>query len=409
MAKLDSKVEQANFTHLVMDIAWFGFASAATMRFLPYFAIRLGASPLEVGLITSFPAVVLFLVNWLSGWWHRRYDNSLRAMLWPSIVHRLVFLLPAFTPVFPAQWRPLWIILAAMLPSVGQGVSSTIFVVMMRQAVREERLTLLMARRKLWMNVAIGAGTLLAGLLLEALAFPANYQVLFLVATGGSLVSLWHLTHIRVELRQPPPTVPLSKAVSQYISSPETRAVAYVTLTAYVSFYFIAGVIPVHLSALGASEGFIAIFGLVELLAAAISTVTAVHLVRYFGNRALVAVSVIATAIAAVILGLATSVGVTLFGAAFAGAAWTIADIAMFGYFAERTHTGNMSATIVYNEMMYLGIIVGPLLGNGMLQLGISSATVLLIGAGVRLLGGILVQLRNPAGGAHRELRTEQR
>jgi MFS family permease len=384
MAKLDSNIEQRNFSHLVGDIAWFGFASATT-RFLPYFALRMGATPLEVGLITSLPAVVLFVANWLSSWWHRRYENSLRAMLWPTILNRMVFLLPAFAPFFPVEWRPVWIILAVMLPALGSGVSSTVFIVMMREAVQKEQLTLLIARRKLWMSVAIGAGTLLAGLLLEAWAFPQNYQIVFLVALGASLVSLRHLLQIRVESRKPPPSV--------QIASPDTRSVIFVTLAAYVSFNFVVAAIPVHLKSLGANEGFIAIFGVVELLGAVASTVVAVRLVRLLGNRSMVAISVMATAIAAAILGLTANLWVTLIASALTGGAWTLADIALFGYFAERANTENMGATIIYNQMMYVGIFIGPLLGNGLLELGMSTVSVLLIGAGLRLIGGILVQL----------------
>jgi len=258
--------------------------------------------------------------------------------------------------------------------------------------VRKERLTLLMVRRKLWMSVAIGAGTLLAGLVLEVLPFPLNYQIVFLVGSGGSLISLRHLIQVRVESREPAPSVPLVKLVAQQVYSQDTRSVVYVTLTAFISFYFIVGVIPVHLESLGASEGFIAIFGVVELLAAVASTVATVRLVRFFGNRSLVAISVMATAVAAAILGLTGNVWVTLIAAAVTGAAWTIADIAMFGYFAERTNTENVGATMFYNEMMYIGIFIGPLLGNSLLEFGMSTASVLLIGAGLRLTGGLLIR-----------------
>ncbi len=53
----------------------------------------------------------------------------------------------------------------------------------------------------------------------------------------------------------------------------------------------------------------------------------------------------------------------------------------MFGYFAERTSTENLAATMVYNEVMYVGMFIGPLLGNSLLQLGMSTSTVLLLGA----------------------------
>lgn len=393
MVKLDPVVEDQNCSHLVWDIAWFGFASAATGRFLPYFALRLGATPLEVGLITALPAVMLFIVTWFTSGWLRRYDNSRHAMLWPTTMHRMAFLLPIFAPFFAAEWRPLWIIFAVMLPAVGQGIGSTVFIVMMREAVTEARLTPLVTRRKLWMSAAIGAGTLLSGLLLEAGGFPLNYQIVFLVGFSASLISFTHLIRVKVVSKAPPAPVPLVKLVRQQLHSANTRSMAYVILTSYLVYYFVVGVIPVHLKALGASEGFIAIFGVVELLAAAASTVLAVRLVQRFGNRSLVALSVLVTAGAAVILGLATDVRVTLVSAALTGAAWTVGDIAMFGYFAEHADTQNVGATMIYNEVMYVGTFLGPLLGNGLLQLGLNTVAVLWLGAGLRLGGSLLVQL----------------
>ena len=396
MFELDSRTEQQNFGRLIQDIGWFGFASAATLRFLPYFALRMGATPLEVGLITALPAVMLFIVNWLSGWWHHRYTNSVRAMILPTVVHRMVFLLPFFTVFLPEESRPFWIILSVVLPSIGQGISSTVFIIIMREAVSQAQITHLMARRKLWMSVAIAAGTLLSGVLLQVLPFPLNYQVVFLVGFGGSLISFYHLTKIKVTEREPPPAIPFVRLVREQVGSTNTRSVVYVTLTTFAAFYFIVGVIPVHLEALGATEGFIAIFGVVELIAAVASSFVTVRLVQVFGNRGLVAVSVMATSVAAVVLAIAGDVWLTLIAAAFTGAAWTIADIAMFGYFTERTRTENMGATMVYNEMMYVGMFVGPLLGNSLLQLGMSTVSVLMLGAGLRVLAGLLVQWRNP-------------
>ncbi|MBK8021922.1 MAG: hypothetical protein IPK19_10990 [Chloroflexi bacterium] len=51
---------------------------------------------------------------------------------------------------------------------------------------------------------------------------------------------------------------------------------------------------------------------------------------------------------------------------------------------------------MVYNEMMYVGIFIGPLLGNTLLELGVSTVSVLLIGAGLRVMAGILIQTGSP-------------
>ena len=120
------------------------------------------------------------------------------------------------------------------------------------------------------------------------------------------------------------------------------------------------------------------------------------RLVRLLGNRRLAAAAVMVTALAGVVLGLTPNLWIALTAAAFTGAGWTLADIAIFGFFADHTDTQNTAATMLYNAMMYVGISIGPVLGNSLLQFGMSTASVLLIGAALRVIGGILVQTGYP-------------
>ena len=52
-ASLESSVEQSNFHHLVQNTVWFGLATPATARFLSVYAIHVGATPFQLGLIAS--------------------------------------------------------------------------------------------------------------------------------------------------------------------------------------------------------------------------------------------------------------------------------------------------------------------------------------------------------------------
>ena len=53
------RTTNANFHHLVMDVAWFGLALAASSRFAQFYAIRLGATPIELGWLAALPSLVL--------------------------------------------------------------------------------------------------------------------------------------------------------------------------------------------------------------------------------------------------------------------------------------------------------------------------------------------------------------
>src|SRR4051812_11465638 len=191
-------IEQANYQHLVMDVVWFGLALAATSRFLSVYAIRLGANDLQIGLLASIPALLLAFSSSLGAWWRSHHESSVKALFWPGIFFRMIFLLPFFAPFFPREWQPVWLIASASLPALVQGIAAVNFVVMIRESVNDRLITPLMSRRSLTVNVCVGVAALLFGVWLEKAPFPLNYQVMFLVAFALALGSQWHLCGIKV-------------------------------------------------------------------------------------------------------------------------------------------------------------------------------------------------------------------
>ena len=135
-------LEQTNFHHLVLDIAWFGLALPATSRFLQVYAIHLGAGATELGWMTMLPAIILlFSASMGSRWMMRHNNNAMRAVFWPALMFRLQFLLPALTPFMPTSFQPMWLILSLALPAMAQGVGGVVFLVMMREAISERQVT----------------------------------------------------------------------------------------------------------------------------------------------------------------------------------------------------------------------------------------------------------------------------
>jgi MFS family permease len=188
-ARLESSIEQTNFHHLVQNTVWFGLATPATARFLSVYAIHIGATPFQLGLIAALPGFAAVIAASLAQWWMRRHRTSIDAVRWPSVGLRSVFLLLVFTPLLPTHLQPIWIIVAVILPALAEGVSSVAFMVTMREAVSEKLLTPLLSRRQLAMNLTLALGTLAFGFWLEHAPFPFNYQAMFLAGFGFAMVS----------------------------------------------------------------------------------------------------------------------------------------------------------------------------------------------------------------------------
>ena len=182
--------EKANFRHLVGDITWFGLALAATSRFLSVYAIRLGATPIELGLISSLPSLIVLITASLGAWWGRRYRDPVRSLFWPGLGMRFVFLLPALAPFLPIQWQPIWLILAISIPALPQGIAAVTFFVVMRSAIQPEQMTRLLSHRQLGMNLTVAVGAIVFGFWLKTAPFPLNYQVMFLAAFATASVSV---------------------------------------------------------------------------------------------------------------------------------------------------------------------------------------------------------------------------
>jgi len=394
-------IERANYQHYVRDIAWFGLALAATSRFLSVYAIRLGATDLEIGLLASIPALFLAFSSSLGAWWRSHNESSVKAIYWPGLVFRLIFLLPVFAPFFPSPWQPIWLLLAVSVPALAQGMAAVNFVVMIRESVSDRLITPLMSRRSLVLNVCIAIGALIFGAWLEKAPFPLNYQVMFLIAFGLALGSQWQLVGIRVIYpisaahTQPAEPVQESKPASNPWRTRGFQQVAIVAAILHIAFFSVQQVIPIHLvNNLGATEGFMALYGLAELGAGAVVGLLTTRIVGRIGNRNMIGLAMIGTAFSAMIIALSPTVYVALIGAALSGASWTAAAaVGLFGFFTENTPAEEMQRySIAYHQAIGLALFVGPLIGSGLANAGMNLVVVLLLGAGIRVIGGALVE-----------------
>ncbi len=380
-----------------MDIAWFGLAAAATSRFLSVYAIRLGATPADLGWISSLPALILLGSASLSAWWRRRYGNPVRALFWPGLGMRFLFLLPALAPFLPVQIQPLWLILSVTLPALPQGIANVAFTVVLRESVQPNQMTRLLSRRQLALNVAVAIGALAFGFWLEKAPFPLNYQVMFVLAFVFALASLWHCTRLQVD--EPAEQPVLTNAVPKQTVSPwRSRGflrVGFVAGVIHFAFFVIIPVTPLYLvNQLGANEGYMALFGMVELMSGALASMIAPRVQQKIGTRAMIALAMVGTAISALIIALSPNLYVTLLSAVFSGGCWTAAaGVGLFTFFVDNTPAEEMTTySIAYNQVLGLAVFLGPMLGSQLASAGVNLILVIGLGAVLRLIAGPLIE-----------------
>ena len=392
----DRSPEQSNFTYLVIDIAWFGLALAATSRFLSLYAIRLGADSIHLALIASLPGIALLFSTSISGWWRRRFPDSIRAIYLPSIGFRMVFLLPALTPFFPSEWQPIWLVLSVALPAIPQGIAGTIFLVLMRESVSEGRMNSLLSRRMIVLNICVAMGTLFFWLLLENLPFPLNYQLMFVIAFCFTMMSLWYVARLRVIFPMPAPETHVKPRA--LFKSGKIMGIMFATLITHIAFFSVIAITPVHLiENLGADETYMMLFGLLELTAGAAISLFTDRLIRRFGAVEVVAGAMVGTALAAVFFATAPNLPIALIGAFVSGAAWTATAIGLMAMlFNNVPREQSQAASMMYQQVAAIGIFVGPLIGNVVESMLTILPAVLIFGAVLRLLSAVLTHMSAP-------------
>lgn len=173
------------------------------------------------------------------------------------------------------------------------------------------------------------------------------------------------------------------------------QRVAFVTAVIHIAFFTLVPVTPLYLvNRFNADEGFMAIFAMVELAAGAGAAMLAPHVAKRIGTRAMIAAAMLGTAVAALIIGFAPNLYLTLFAAAFSGGCWTAAaGVGLFSFFMDSTPEGEVGAySTAYNQVIGLSVFIGPMIGSTLANSGVDLALVIGFGAALRLIAGPMIE-----------------
>jgi len=401
---------RSNFLHFYLDIAWFGVLSGSAVNFLNIYAARVGASGFQIGLIGAMSAIVSLFLAIPAGHWLQKQHTG-KAIFWTSVVYRLGFVLFVFLPwLFDAQgqiWAIIIITFLMAIPLTPLGVG---FNVLFAEAVPNEYRAHVAGIRNIMLAITFMVTSLISGYLLNNIAFPVGYQIVFAIGAVGAAMSSLHLYFVKpVEISardggtiQPPPmrdsvedTLPsprLHSALRLDIWKTPFKRVLLGLLGFHLTQYIAIPIFPLYfVNELHLNDNHIGIGTALFYLTVLISSTRLRNFVHRAGNKNVTSWGVIGLAFYPFLLSMSSAVwhfyGISLLG----GFVFALINGAYANYMLEHIPANDRPShlawyNVILNAAVLFGSLGGPIIAD---QLGLSNSLILF--AILRLLAGLAI------------------
>ena len=264
-----------NSWYLCLEIFWAAvYGSAQT--FAGAYAIRLGATNSEVSLLTSIPPLTAALILLPAGQFLKSRDRRKNWLLSSLFVIRagtLLFVLLPWLNLGSVSPGALFVVIFALL-TIPTHFFNLGFIPFLAQVVPEPHRADTFAARNMLAGAMTSVCNFLFGIWLGWVAFPGNYQAMFLFGFGISMLSLYYLSKVNIdEARRIPPSqaasparTPLPKQWSILFSAPwKVSGFRRIFINTLLHSIGLWAATPLYLlyfvRTLGASEAWLGLFG----------------------------------------------------------------------------------------------------------------------------------------------------
>jgi len=413
-----------NLRHLYLDIFWFGILAGTTLAFLAVFAARIGASSIQIGLLSAGPAVVSLLFTLPAGRWLEG-KPLIRSTYLSAFVQRSGYLVLVAIPwLFVQPQLQIWVIIGlTLVMSLSGTLVAIAFNALYAEVVPVEWRGKVVGWRNALVAISVTLTTLLSGYLLDQISFPLNYQIVFLIGACGALLSSYHLSRIRhpdESVRQPvsPATVlPASitrahwwdwlvqigrkKVVERTRRKPLLRMDLIsspfgLLMAGYLAFYtfqyFSVPIFPlVYVNVLHLTDGEISLGTAMFHGTMMIGSLFLNRLSVLLGHRKLMLLGVFLFAQFPLLLGLATGAVLYYVACVLGGFIFAFLNGGLINRLMERVPATDRPAHMaLHNLALNMGILAGSLLGP-LFGEWMGLREVLYLSAGLRLVAAMLL------------------
>ena len=396
-------IQERNKRYVHFDGIGVGIANAAA-PFLPVFLTRLGATPVQVGLLTSMPGITgLILALWVGRFLQRQRN----IVTWFSLSRLVViscYALTGLAPFFVPDNLIIPVVLiiwaAATLPQTMVSVS---FSVVMNAVSGPEGRYDLMSRRWSILGITTAITVAIVGQVLDRIGFHLNYQIVFLGLSLGGLIIYYFSSRIQIADIEPlhqnsRGSIKSSLRADFHLIRNEPNFVS-ITLKQFVYLFGITLGTPLFplyfVRQINASDAWIGLLYTAQ---------TAVLVIGYFywarqshrkGSRYVLLISTLCVALYPGLVALTNNQTLIFIFSTVTGIFQAGIDLVFFDELMK-TIPPRYSPTFVSlaQSIQYLSSILAPLVGTFLAQhVGLSNA--LLFSTGIRLVGFILFAMQD--------------
>lgn len=388
-------VRANNALYLSIEIFWAAFLSAAAAFNAP-FALRLGATNGDIGLLSSIPALLAILVTLPAGQFITRQRKRMPWLLGSLLLSRIGYLLVIFIPWLPLGNRGaalVWLLIVFTIPAHFFNVA---WGPMLADVVPETDRARVFALRNIILAAVVTVGVFLAGRWLQSMPFPLNYQILYAVGFAGALVSTYVLTRLRVpESAVPEPALqsPGLRAMlagwrDAFRTEPDFTRITLNTLMHGMGLWMIGPVyVLYYIRTLGAEEGWIGLNSTLANLTPIIGYYLWQRGVIRWGENKILPRAIVLLGIYPILVGFVPNLSVILIFTAIYGFLAPAVNLSHYPMLLKICPNDRRPVFLaLYTTIMNIGAFIMPLIGVWLAEL-VGPAPVLVAG-GVMCIAG---------------------
>lgn len=392
--------DQHNFRRLYWDIGWYGITAGSVLTYLGIYAARLGATGLEIGLLTAGPAVINLLFSLPFG----RYLQGrpiVRATFLSSVWQRLGFLALVPLPFLFNYRGQVWAtVLITLLMAIPGTLLAIAFNALFAETVPAERRALVVGRRNAIIAVVITLTVLVCGQILDRVGFPQAYAIVFALGGVGAMFSSNHLSRLKIDARATPQTgLPVDESVPEKKSALRLgilRGPFGAFMLAYLLFYLFQYLpIPLfplfNVNILHLTDGEISLGNALFYVTMMLGSLILPRLTAYRGHRFLLILGSFLYTVYPALLFFAQGVPLYLTANFLGGFSWAILNGGLVNRLMERVpHDQRPAHMAIHNLVLNIGILAGSLIGP-LLGDWFDLRMLMLISALLRASAGVLL------------------
>ncbi|HTK46010.1 MAG TPA: MFS transporter [Patescibacteria group bacterium] len=387
-----------NWTLVQVDSVFIGIVTASG-TFLPVFLLRLGGTANDVGLLTALPALTAFALAIPLGRWLQTRRNivpwysRMRLLAWLSYA-----LIAGVAAAFPPEQAIPGILVVWALASLPSTAGLVAFPIVMDGAAGRDGRFDLLGRRWAIAGTSTAIAVALGGQFLNAVPFPVNFELLFVMVTLAGAGSFLQSYRIVIPDQAPRPSGPaepfrqrltglwsLVLANRSFVRY-ELRSLAYT-----VAIGLSLPILPLfYVHEMAASDAWIGAIGAAQSAGGVLGYIAARQLARRRGPTTTLLPSMLAVALAPAILSATGWLPAVAMIAFVVGLASAGVQLAMFDQLMRRVPLDQgVTFSSVDQSVQNFALVLAPNIG-GVIALALGARTALLI---VALVGAVAFAL----------------